>query len=164
MRISTVRAYLEQQSEHHGYASRLLPPVYKYRTLNPAALTAGHASFDLSHHLVFSTQLRKGVFTTPSAKALTEYWLQVAAKQQFALDQVTVVPDHTHLMVRIVPKLSIEKVALSLLNNGQYFIGQHYPQLLIENGMNQLWNASAYAGTCGQITTGLLAKWLESDE
>lgn len=130
VRTSTVRAYLEQQSEHHGYASRLLPPVYKYRTLNPTALTAGHASFDLSHHLVFSTQLRKGVFTTPSAKALTEYWLKVSAKRQFALDQVTVVPDHTHLMVRIVPKLSIEKVALSLLNNGQYFIGQHYPSAI----------------------------------
>ena len=37
--------------------------------------------------------------------------------------------------------MSIEEVALSLLNNGQYFIGEQYPALLIENGIEQLWNA-----------------------
>jgi putative transposase len=164
VRTSAVRAYLERQASHHGYASRVLPPVYKYCVLQPAVLTAAHASFDLTHHLVFSTQYRKGVFTTDTGEALTQYWLQVAARRDFALDQISVVPDHTHLIVRIVPKMSIEEVALSLLNNGQYFIGQRYPQLLIENEMNQLWNASAYAGTCGQITTALIMKWLASDE
>ena len=69
-----------------------------------------------------------------------------------------------HLIVRIVPKMSIEEVALLLLNNGQHFIGKNYPDLLIENGLTQLWNDSAYAGTCGQTTTALLMKWLESDE
>ena len=69
-----------------------------------------------------------------------------------------------HLMIRIVPKTSIEEVALSLLNNGQYFIGKQYPELLIENELDQLWNGSAYAGTCGEITTALIMRWLSSDE
>ena len=82
---------------------------------------------------------------------------------EFAIDQISIVPDHVHLIVRIVPKMSIEGVALSLMNNGQYFIGEHY-QVLIESGMNQLWNGSAYAGTCGEMTTALIMKWLASDE
>ena len=164
IRSSAVRSYLEQQAEHHGYASRLLPPVYKYRAAQPTVLTAAHASFELTHHLVFSTQYRKGVFTSTTGEALTRYWLKVAQKRSFALDQISIVPDHTHLMVRIVPKISIEEVALSLLNNSQHFIGERYSELLIKNGMNQLWNASAYAGTCGEITTALIMKWLASDE
>jgi REP element-mobilizing transposase RayT len=72
--------------------------------------------------------------------------------------------DHLHMIVRIVPKVSIEEVALRLMNNGQYFIGRRYPELLIVNGMDQLWNASAYAGTCGDLTTGLIMKWLGSDK
>lgn len=163
VRISAVRAYLEKQAEHHGYAHRVLPPIFKYRAKTPAILSSDHACFDLSHHLVFCTKRRKGVFTSTVGAALTDYWLRVAAEREFAIDQVSIVPDHLHLIVRIVPKISIEEVALSLLNNGQDFMGKRYPQLLLTNGMDQLWNPSAYAGTCGDLTTGLILKWLRME-
>ena len=164
VRISAVRKYLEEQPTHHGYQSRVLPPVYRYRTTQPQVLGAQHAAFDLTHHLVFSTEHRKGVFGATIGQALTEYWLGVAAKREFALDQISIVPDHIHMIVRIVPKKSIEEVVLMLMNNGQYFIGKRYPELLVHLGMTQLWNKSAYAGTCGEITTGLIMKWLRTDE
>ena len=163
VRTSAVCAYLEKQAEHHGYANRVLPPVYKYRAKTHTILSSDHASFDLSHHLVFSTKRRRGVFTSTVGAALTEYWLRVAAEREFAIDQASIVPDHLHLIVRIVPKISIEEVALSLMNNGQYFMGKRYPELLLAAGMDQLWNASAYAGTCGDLTTGLIMKWLSSE-
>ena len=164
VRTSAVRAYLEKQAAHHGYANRVLPPIFKYRAKSPAILSSDHSSFDLSHHLVFCTKHRKGVFTSTVGAALTHYWLRVAAAREFAIDQVSIVPDHLHLIVRIVPKVSIGEVALLLMNNGQYFMGKRYPQLLLANGMDQLWNASAYAGTCGDLTTALIMKWLRSDE
>jgi len=164
MRTSAVREYLDQQPNHHGYASRILPPVYIFQAPQPRNLRAAHAAFDLTHHLVFSTQQRKGFFGATIGQALTEYWLQVAAKGNFALDRISIVPDHVHMIVRIVPKMSIEEVALSLMNDGQYFIRERYPELLIRNCMTQLWNPSAYAGTCGELSTALIMKWLRSDE
>src|SRR5678815_1101600 len=62
MRTSAVREYLDQQPNHHGYASRILPPVYIFQAPQPRNLRAAHAAFDLTHHLVFSTQQRKGFF------------------------------------------------------------------------------------------------------
>ncbi|HEX6728911.1 MAG TPA: hypothetical protein VF074_02820 [Pyrinomonadaceae bacterium] len=44
------------------------------------------------------------------------------------------------------------------------FIGKNYPELLVEAGINQLWQPSAYVGTCGKYTTGLTQKWLGSPE
>jgi hypothetical protein len=44
--------------------------------------------------------------------------------------------------------MSIEECALSLMNNGQHFMGKNFAEVLIESGMNQLWQPSAYAGTC----------------
>ena len=88
-----------------------------------------HSSFDLTHHLVLATKYRKGVFTSTAGEALTRYWSGVAAKREFTIDQISIVPDHLHLIVRILPKISIDEVALSLMNNGQYFIGKHYPEL-----------------------------------
>jgi len=164
MRIGAVGKYLEQQSRHHGYDSRVLPPVYRYRGSQPVALQAKHASFDLNHHVVLATCQRQGVFTSNLGRALSDYWLRVAAKRGFAIDQISVVPDHVHLLVRIVPKMSIEECALLLMNNGQHFIGKNYPQVLIDADIDQLWEASAYAGTCGEFTTALFKAWLSKSE
>jgi len=162
MRLDAVRQYLEQQAAHHGYASRVLPPVFRFRATQPVELRSPHAWFELNHHLVLSTRHRKGVFTSSIGEALTEYWLKVAAARDFALDQCSVVPDHIHLIVRILPRMSIEECALLLMNNGQQFIGKKYPQLYVENGIEQLWEPSAYAGTCGDFTTALIKSWLRS--
>jgi REP element-mobilizing transposase RayT len=162
MRIETVRQYLDQQAKHHNYESRILPPVSSFRAPQVRLLHSAHASFDLSDHLVFATRKRKGVFTSVMGKALTEYWLKVAVTREFAIDQISFVPDHVHLVVRIVPKMNIEECALSLMNNGQHFISKHYPHVFVECGIDQLWEASAYAGTCGDFTTALLKSWLRS--
>ncbi len=58
--------------------------------------------------------------------------------------------------------MSIEECVLLLMNNGQHFIGRNYPQALIEAGINQLWEASVYAGTCGELTTALIKAWLNT--
>jgi len=95
---------------------------------------------------------------------LTEYWLKVAAARGFAIDQVSFVPDHVHLIARILPKISIEECVLLLMNNGQHYMGKHYPQVFVENGINQLWEASAYAGTCGNFRTALIKSWLRRED
>jgi REP element-mobilizing transposase RayT len=160
MRIDAVQHYLDQQARHHGYESRVLPPVYRYRASQQQELLTAHTSIDLTHHLVFATRKRKGIFTSTMGHALTDYWLKVATAREFAIDQVSVVPDHVHLIARIVPKMSIEECALSLMNNSQHFMGKHYPHVFVECGLDQLWEASAYAGTCGKFTTALIKAWL----
>ena len=164
MRIDAVRSYLDQQPKHHGYDSRVLPPVYRYRAVVPVVLEASHSFFDLNHHVVIATKGRMGVFTSEIGRALSEYWLKVAAARNFAIDQISMVPDHVHLLVRITPKMSIEECVLSLMNNGQHFIGKNFPQVLVELGLDQLWESSAYAGTCGEVTTALLKAWLSEPD
>ena len=161
--LERVKRYLEQQPQHHGYDRRLRPPVFRYLAKSGPPLTAAHAVFDLAHHLVFATRNRVGVFDSAVGKSLTEYWLKVAAKRGFAIGQVSIVPDHIHLIVRIAPKLSIEECALALLNHGQYFAGRDFPHRLVQAGIPQLWPPSGYAGTCGQITTALIKAFLSRE-
>jgi putative transposase len=160
--LSTVKQYIEHQAEHHGYAERHLPPIYRYRAAAPVELSAAHASFDLNHHLVFSTRRRAAVFDSTLGRALGEYWLRVAAKYGFAIDRLTIVPDHVHLLIRTVPKLDIATCALALMNNGEFFIARNYPHTLAAENIDQLWQPSAYAGTCGEVSTALVKAWLSS--
>jgi putative transposase len=158
--LSMVKQYLHQQAEHHGYDQRARPPIFRYRAAEPVSLSVAHAAFELNHHLVFATRYRRGVFGAELGEALSSYWLKVAEKRGFAIDQMTILPDHTHLLVRVAPKLSIAECALALLNNGQHYIGKYQPLALIEAGVDQLWQASAYAGTRGEYTTALIKHWL----
>ena len=160
VRIEKVKQYLDAQAEHHGYSARARPPVFNYRADSSVTLTAAHASFDLNHHLVFATRYRVGIFDSASGEALSRYWLRVASQRGFAIDRVSIVPDHVHLLVRILAKMSIEECALSLLNNGQHFVSKQFPRLLVHAGVKGLWQASAYAGTCGKVTTALMKKFL----
>ena len=164
VRLNVVREYLEHQSEHHGYDGRILPPVYRYHAKEAVRLTAAHCCFELSHHVVLATRWRKGVFDSTLAAALSEYWLTVASARGFAIDQISIVPDHVHMIVRIVPSMSIEQCALLLMNNGQYFVWKNYGKLLVGIGLDQLWESSAYVGTRGDYTTALIKAWLRKKD
>ncbi len=164
VRLSVVKQYINGQAEHHGYEKRVRPPVSRYSSEEAVTLSAAHASFDLNHHLVFATRYRRGVFDSALGASLIQYWQRVASARGFAIDRVTCVPDHTHLLVRTAPKLSIEECALALLNNGQYFVGKHGPEAMIQAKIEQLWQASAYAGTTGKVTTALVKAFLSERE
>src|SRR5262245_11760341 len=162
--LGVVKEYISGQAEHHGYDKRVRPPVSRYSNEESVALTAAHASFELNHHLVFATRYRRGIFDSALGEALIQYWQRVASARGFAIDRVTIMPDHTHLLVRIAPKMSIEECALALLNNGQHFVGQRAPEALIQAKVEQLWQASAYAGTTGKVTTALVKAFLSERE
>ena len=89
-----------------------------------------------------------------------EYWLKVAGKRGFALDEASVLPDHVHLLVRLAPKTSIEECALSLMNNSQHWMEKHHKRALVHAEIDSVWQASAYAGTCGKVTTAMVKAFL----
>jgi len=43
-------------------------------------------------------------------------------------------------------------------------MGKKYPKALVDVGINQLWESSAYAGTCGELSTALIKAWLSTPE
>jgi REP element-mobilizing transposase RayT len=134
VQLTVAKQYIGGQAEHHGYDKRQLPPVSRYKAWESVASSAQHCSFDLNH-LVFATRYRRGVFDSGLGDGLSQYWTGVASARGFAVDRVTIVPDHAHLLVRISPKMSIEECCLSLLNNGQHFVGQGAPEALVQAGI-----------------------------
>lgn len=162
VRIGAVKEYLAHQAEHHGYSGRISPPIFRYRSDNPITLRAAHAVFDLSYHLVIATRWRRSVFGSMLGSELVGYWLKVADKRGFALDEATVLPDHVHVLLRLPPKTSIEECALSLMNNSQHWLGKHHKAAIVHAGIDRVWQPSAYAGTCGKVTTAMVKRFLAS--
>jgi REP element-mobilizing transposase RayT len=92
-----------------------------------------------------------------------DYWLKAAGKRGFALDKASVLPDHVHLLVRLPPKTSIEECALSLMNNSEHWMSKHQKETLVQAQIDRVWQPSAYAGTCGTVTTSMVKAFLARD-
>jgi REP element-mobilizing transposase RayT len=88
-----VAGYLDQQSEHHGYASRPCPPVfvqsYPITSQDEQRLSPRHAVAPLHLHMVLATRRRKGVF----GRAAAERWRQLQDGFCIALEKVLLVPE-----------------------------------------------------------------------
>ena len=161
VRIQAVKEYLANQAEHHGYSARVNPPIFRYRSDQPPVLRAAHAVFDLTYHLVFATRYRRSLFDSTLGSELVGYTLTVAGKLGFALEEVSVLPDHVHLLVKLPPKMSIENCVLSLMNNSQHWLGRHHRTALIRAGVDRVWQPSAYAGRCAKVTTAIVKSFLQ---
>ena len=66
-----------------------------------------------------------------------------------------------HLLVKLPPNISIENCALSLMNNSQHWLGRYHKTALIRAGVDRVWQPSAYAGTCGKVTTAIVKSFLQ---
>lgn len=162
-----VEGYLDQQPAHHGYARRVLPPVFvkewKPTPADEVRLNPAHAVALLQFHLVLAVANRHGVFGDESGRAVAEDWRGLQERERFQLLKVAFVPDHVHLAVRTHPAVVPVVLVSRLMQTAQARMLRDFPEHLIQAGLSRLWPNGAYVGGYGDITAGkvqgYLRKW-----
>jgi REP element-mobilizing transposase RayT len=161
-----VEHYLAEQGEHHGYAQRVLPPLYvedgDLSEADEARLQAAHAHVVLQFHLVLATWRRRGVFAAEEARAVTATWRGLQGPRRFALRKVSFVPDHVHVAVRLHPAESPAALVMAMMNEAQKVIWERFAEAAIRAGVERLWQPSAYVGSFGDLATPKVRKYLEN--
>jgi len=157
----TVRAYVDSQVSHHGYRGtwteslRLKNPDFK-----SPAFSLAHCLTILQYHLVFVTDFRVPLFDEVIAPGLFQYLIAVGKKRGFALERMSVLPDHIHLVIEALPSLSVAQLALSVVNNTRFRLEKNYWGVLKQTGAWEVWKPSYYAGTIGEYTTAQVRSFL----
>ena len=163
-----VAGYLQQQGEHHGYASGARPPVfvehYPVTAADQQRLSAQHAVTLLRFHVVLCTWRRQGVFGQAAGEATANRWRQLQAELGVALEKVSFVPDHVHLAVRTHPTVSPAKMTLALINAAQELLWRDFDQSVIRAGVERLWQPSAYIGSYGDLESAKIASYVRQWE
>ncbi len=93
---------------------------------------------------------------------LVQYWLSVCQRKSWISWNIEVVWDHAHLLLGISPVESPEEVALALLNNAEHWFCSRYSAAMKREGLDTVFQAGYYAGTCGEATTAQIKSFLES--
>lgn len=165
---AAIDQYLENQPEHHGYAERARPPILVRSISHPdeavRKLHTDHAVTRLRYHLVFVVPRRLGVFHDEAAAAVTNRWLELQG--QFLIDKVSFLPDHVHIAVSLHPKISPAVVACQLMTSSQEVMWQRFPSSVVNAGIERLWQASAYVGSFGDLSSkavsAYMRRWAEA--
>ena len=119
----TVRAYVDSQISHHGYRGRWTQAMrFQNSNFKSPVFKLAHSLAILQYHLVLVTDSRVPIFDDAMAPRLFDYLIAVGNKRGFALDRLSVLPDHIHLVVEAPPSLSAMALALSIFNNTRYWL------------------------------------------
>ena len=161
----TIREYVDRQYEHHRAASESLPELAakaQYRHPGDAAVlrTSSHAAFEYNLHVVLVTGRRQQVIDLEMAEAVAAFLRQVCEKKQWMPWNIDVLADHLHLLVGAVTSESPQNVALSLLNNEEFFVQHRYAATLREVVETTCFQPGYYVGTVGAATTAQVKAYL----
>ena len=88
-------------------------------------------------------------------------WREMQADQRFGLLKVSFVPDHVHLAVQVHPEVSPAELVSNLMTRAEQTAGQQFPELLIQAGIPQLWQPSAYIGSYGTLRSTAVKSYME---
>ena len=117
----------------------------------------------LRYHIVLAKWFRRGVFDANSAEEIANDWIRIQADLGFLLDKVSFVPDHVHIAVSLHPKNSPAEVVVALMNMAQDKMWNSFVSVVVKAGVERLWQASAYAGSFGSLTSiavsGYMNEW-----
>lgn len=159
--LESARKYVETQVSHHGYAGEWTKPLrYRNSAFRSPAFTLPHSVCMLDYHLVLATKFRASLFDEAIAPGLFEYVLAVGRKHGFAVDRMSLLPDHMHLLLQAIPSLSIYDCALAVLNNTRNWMEKHFSGVLKQMGAWDVWQPSFYAGTVGEYRTAEVKSFL----
>ncbi len=161
-----VEEYLAIQSEHHGYAGRVLPPVHMesfcLTTEDEARLNAKHACTSVQFHLALASWKRRGVFGSKAGQAIATAWQSYQTEKLFALLKVSFLPDHVHLAVRTHPAVSPADLVVLLMNTSQQVMFEHFVDALLRAKLERLWQPSAYIGSYGDLASPQTRKYMDN--
>ncbi len=159
-----VEQYLSRQGEHHGYAERVLPPLfvqsYELSLANEARITPNHSMAVAQFHLVLATSWRRGVFGQQEGRAVAAAWRNLASRA--VLLKASFLPDHVHLAVRAHPSVSPAELVVELMNTAQQVLFDQFAGAVLQAKVERLWQPSAYIGSYGDLTSPQMRQYIHN--
>ena len=115
-------------------------------------LSGSHSVYECVYHLEWCPKYRFNVLRKESSKADMEAILkQIATEYDLRIDELAVMPEHVHIVVRAKPSMSLSKVTQLLKGRSSYEFFRKHPNMRLRYRKGHFWAPS----TC-YLTTGVV--------
>ena len=129
--------------------------------------TNSHCKNLILYHLIFVCKYRRQCFSNHNfAEDLKKQIIEISKKYEFEIDTIDLdysKPDHIHLLVRSVPKLSPLQIVRVLKQQTNYWAWQNYETYLKKFywKSHHLWTRGYFCSSVGNVSADIVHEYLE---
>jgi putative transposase len=124
--------------------------------------TGGHTTSRLRYHIVFTPKYRRRVLEGGLAKRLDELLHQACEVHRWLILELSIQPDHVHLMIQVWPKESVSDVVQILKGGSSRVIRKEYPELEEFIWSASLWADGYFAETVGHVDETVVRRYIRN--
>ena len=124
--------------------------------------TGAHTKHRLLVHIVFIPKYRKRVLQYVLGKRLRELLWQGCQMNDWAIENLEILPDHVHLLIQINPVDSVASVLQILKGGTSRVIREEFPELEEFLWGDSLWSDGYFAETVGRMTETTMKRYLNT--
>jgi putative transposase len=111
------------------------------------------------YHVVWCPKYRRPVLVGDIAERLTALIGEDLATLDGQLVEVSVQPDHVHMLVGVDPQFGIHRLVKQVKGRSSRVLRQEFPSL--RSRMNTLWTNSYYVATTGGAPLATIQRYIE---
>lgn len=120
------------------------------------------AVYNLGYHIIWCPKYRRPVLVDPIDSRMKELLHEVANEHGWSIENVEVMPDHTHIFIKIKPTDAIAYVVNQLKGRTSRVLREEFPQL--KRRLPTLWTRSYYAESVGCISESTIKRYIDNQK
>jgi putative transposase len=119
------------------------------------------AVYLMNYHFVWSPRYRRKLLTGKIAERLGQLIYEKAGQLECGVIQLRIMPDHVHLFIESIPKLSPNRVIGEIKGYTSRVLRREFPELL---KMPTLWTRSYFVSTAGNVSSKVIEQYIEAQK
>jgi putative transposase len=118
--------------------------------------------YNIGYHLIWCPKYRRNVLTEEIAARLQELLNTKANEIGISIEEIEVMPDHVHLLVKAKPSAAPDWNVQQLKGTTSRYLRQEYTAL--KSKLPTLWTRSYYCESVGHISEKSIRKYIEDQK
>ncbi len=123
--------------------------------------SGAHTAHRLKYHIVFIPKYRHRVLRGEVATDLHKLLYQCAEMNRWWVDELTVMPDHVHMLLRLPPTTSVSKAVQLMKGGTSRVIRQEHSELEEWLWGDSLWAEGYFAESIGRVHEATIKKYIQ---
>ena len=114
------------------------------------------------YHIVWIPKYRKRVLRGAIAKRIAELLHQCAEVNGWEIHELNVQPDHVHMLVQLVPSISVSKAVQYFKGGSSKKIREEFPELEEYLWGDSFWADGYFSETIGQVNFDKISEYIKN--
>jgi putative transposase len=121
-----------------------------------------HTKHKVMYHIVWLPKYRKRILNGEIAKRIKELLEECCEIYRWKIDELSIQPDHIHMLVQLRPDISVSKVVQIFKGKSSRIIRKEFPSLKEFYWGDSFWADGFFVETVGRVNLDTIKEYIKS--